>query len=107
MTATTAKTTARAAYAEYCPYGLNTLSTGDRVIKFATAADRDEWVAALNDYTDRVEGVARAITRAEAAKTYRMQDIERCCDGSRIREDRESFAYASLYASAWRRDYER
>lgn len=105
MTTATAKTTARAAYAEYAPYGLNTLSRdGDRVIKFASAADRNEWVAAANADSDCVEGVAAPITYAEAAKTYRMQDIERCCDSS---YSRDGFVYATLYASAWRRDCDR
>lgn len=104
-TATATKTTARAAYAEYCPYGLRTLSRdGDRVIKFATVADRDEWVAAANAGSDCVEGVAAPITYAEAAKTYRMQDIERCCDSS---YSCDGFVYATLYASAWRRDCDR
>ena len=83
-TATTAKT-ARAAYAEYCPYGLRTLCwTCDCVVKFASAAERDEWVA------DR-EDVARAITLAEARETYRVQDITTCWGDPYLRGDFTKF----------------
>ena len=92
MTATTAKTTARAAYAEYAPYGLRTLCwTCDCVVKFASAAERDEWVADANDCTNHVEGVARAITLAEARETYRVQDITTCWGDPYLRGDFTKF----------------
>ena len=63
-------------YAEFCPYGLNTLSEGDRVMQFVTRAERDEMVERINaTYWDSVEGVCAPITRKEAAKSYRVQDF--------------------------------
>lgn len=72
MTTQTTAAKTRAAYAEHCPYGLRSISGGDRVIRFATAAERDAWVDRANAGSDVVEGVAAAITLAEARKTYRM-----------------------------------
>lgn len=75
---TTTKKTARRYYAEFCPHGLNCLSDGDTLMVFETAEERDEMVRELNENPRRsyiAEGVARAITRKEASKTYRTQDL--------------------------------
>ncbi len=69
---------ARRWYAEHCPYGLNTVSEGNTLMVFGTAEERDEMVERLNGLDANlhiVEGVARAITRKEAAETYRTQDL--------------------------------
>lgn len=69
---------ARRWYAEHCPYGLNTISDGDTLMVFDTPEERDWMVDELNgDVRNQhiIEGVARAITRKEAAKTYRTQDL--------------------------------
>ncbi len=69
---------ARRWYAEHCPYGLNTVSEGNTLMVFDTAEERDEMVEKLNGLDANlhiVEGVARAITRKEAAETYRTQDL--------------------------------
>lgn len=67
---------ARRYYAEYCPYGLNSLSSDDRLMVFETAEERDEMVERLNSiHYERIEGVAHCVTRKEAAKRYRVQDL--------------------------------
>ena len=30
-------------YAMYCPYGVNTMSRSDRLLRFATKVERDDW----------------------------------------------------------------
>lgn len=32
-------------YAQYCPYGILSMSGGDRLHRFATESERDEWVS--------------------------------------------------------------
>ena len=65
-------------YAEYCPYGLRTISDCDKVMQFVTRAERDEMVQRINAaHWDSVEGVCAPITRKEAAKSYRIQDFGR------------------------------
>ena len=64
-------------YAEFCPYGLRTVSEGDRVMRFLTRAERDEMVERINTANwEPVEGVCAPITRKEAARSYRLQDFE-------------------------------
>lgn len=64
-------------YAEFCPYGLRTISEGDRVMRFLTRAERDEMVERINTaHWEPVEGVCAPITRKEAARSYRLQDFE-------------------------------
>lgn len=36
-------------YAEYCPYGRNTMSEGDRLQVFSSREERDKWVAQLGE----------------------------------------------------------
>ena len=65
-------------YAEYCPYGLRTISDGDKVMQFVTRAERDEMVERLNDANSEIiEGVCAPLTRKEADKSYRIQDFSR------------------------------
>lgn len=69
---------ARRWYAEYRRYGLNSFSDSDTLMAFDTPEKRDLVVKALNGdprYDHIVEGVARAITRKEANKYYRTQDL--------------------------------
>lgn len=63
-------------YAEFCYYGLNTISEGDTLMRFETRKERDEMVERLNECNyETIEGVCAPITRKEAAKTYRVQDF--------------------------------
>lgn len=63
-------------YAEYCVYGVNTICESDTLMIFDTKEERDEMVERLNIlHYDSVAGVARAITRKDAASLYRLQDI--------------------------------
>ncbi len=69
---------ARRWYAEYRRYGFNARSDCDSLMVFDTREQRDAVVEALNGdgRTDHIEeGVARAITRKEASKDYRTQDL--------------------------------
>lgn len=64
-------------YAEFCPYGLRTISEGDRVMRFLTRAERDEMVERINTaHWESIEGVCAPITRKEAARSYRVQDFD-------------------------------
>ena len=64
-------------YAEFCYYGLNTISEGDTLMRFETRKERDEMVERLNECNyETIEGVCAPITRKEAAKSYRMQDFD-------------------------------
>lgn len=64
-------------YAEFCPYGLSTISDGDKVMRFVTRAERDEMVESINAaHWDSVEDVCAPITRKEAARGYRIQDFD-------------------------------
>lgn len=94
-------------YAEFCPYGLNSISDGDRLMVFDSAEERNEMVERLNK-CDRnwhiVEGVACAISREEASRTYRVQDFgteyEREVYGLRTCENRCFFEVGSKRGGA-------
>lgn len=63
-------------YAEHCPYGVDTISDYDSLLIFVTREERDEMVGRLNKINeDILAGVCSAITRKDAAKHYRVQDI--------------------------------
>lgn len=63
-------------YAEYCPYGVRTISESDRVMRFATRAERDEMVERLNAaHWESVEGVCAPITRKDAARRNREKEL--------------------------------
>lgn len=102
MTAKTNTKTRHAYYAEFCPYGLNSISDGDRLMVFDSAEERDEMVERLNKCDGNrhiVEGVACAITRKEASRIYRLQDFgteyEREVYGLRTCENRCFFEVGS------------
>ncbi len=61
-------------YAEYCPYGVHSMSEGDTLMIFETREERDEMVKRLNTF-EVIEPVAQAITRKDAASLYRLQDL--------------------------------
>ena len=68
--------TSRKFLAEYCPYGCNSMSSGDTLMYFATAEERDEMVERINAANpEHIDGCARAITRKDAASLYRLQDL--------------------------------
>lgn len=50
-------------YAEYCPYGWQTVSEYDRLKVFSSRKERDEWVVYYN-------GVANAMTYKTARARY-------------------------------------
>lgn len=88
--------TARKFLAEYCPYGCNCISDGDALMRFESAAERDEMVARINAANpEHLDGCARAITRKDAAGLYRLQDFgteyEREVRGSRTCAGRPFF----------------
>lgn len=39
-------------YAEFSPYGTNTLSQGMELARFETRRERDEWVSRMNSFGD-------------------------------------------------------
>lgn len=57
-------------YAEFCPYGTDTISDGDTLMRFATREERDDMVKRINDADgDR----AQAVTLAEVSHRYNVR----------------------------------
>ncbi len=53
-------------YAEFCPYGIHTISDGDTLMAFETREERNEMAERINDArSERVEGCAVAVTTRE------------------------------------------
>lgn len=67
-------------YAEYCPYGIDTLSHGDTLMQFDTREERDEMVERLS-FGYPCE--CKAVTVREVAHRYNFADFK---DGDRCRE---------------------
>lgn len=63
-------------YAEFHPYGINTISDGDTLMAFETREERDEMVERINDaHSERMEGCAIAVTTSEVAHRYNFNDF--------------------------------
>ena len=63
-------------YAEFSPYGINTISDGDTLMAFETREERDEMVERINDaHSERTEGCAIAVTTREVAHRYNFNDF--------------------------------
>ncbi len=63
-------------YAEFCPYGIHTISGGDTLMAFDTREERDEMVDRINDsHNEMVEGCAEAVTTREVAHRYNFNDF--------------------------------
>lgn len=64
-------------YVEWCPYGTRTISSIDTCVRFDSQAERDHWVDVINrSMAEYVDGIARAMTRDEARKNYRLEDFD-------------------------------
>lgn len=58
-------------YAEFCPYGIRTISDGDMLMAFETREERDEMVESINyAHSERVDGCAVAVTTREVSHRY-------------------------------------
>lgn len=93
-------TISRNAYAEFCPYGIDTHSADDTLMIFGSAVERDEMVKRINRaHFDQPEGCARAIARKDARGLYCTQDIggegQREVNGLRTCYDRPFFEVGS------------
>lgn len=83
-------------YAEFCPYGINTISDGDTLMAFDTREERDEMVDRMNDApSEMTEDCAVAVTTREVAHKYNFNDFRngnasvvplRTCKGKCFRE---------------------
>lgn len=98
----------RHAYAEYQPYGLRTVSSDDCAICFASTDERDLFVVEANRRgRDRVgRNVAQAVTRDEARRVYRVEDITDACTRDNIDQldnRGDSCTYGDRTAVAYRR----
>lgn len=64
-------------YAEFCPYGIQTISDGDTLMAFETREERDEMVERINDaHSESAEGCAVAVTTREVANRYNLNDFK-------------------------------
>ncbi len=68
-------------YAEFCPYGIKTISCDNTLMQFKTKRERDEMVERINsaDFSIRAE----AVTTREVAHRYNFRDF---FNGDRCRE---------------------
>lgn len=91
-------------YAEFCPYGINTVSDGDTIMAFDTREERNEMVERINDaHSEMVEGCAVAVTTREVTYAYNFNDFKngkaievpylRTCKGKRFFEIRHKPSY--------------
>lgn len=62
-------------YAEYCPWGTDTISDGDYCAVFDSRADRDKWVDTCNRDSDGVDVrfYAQSITAKRARAVYDLR----------------------------------
>lgn len=60
-------------YAEYLPWGTNSISDGDTLMRFETRRERDEMV-------ERLSATTQAVTTREVAHRYNLKDFysDRC-----------------------------
>lgn len=91
-------------YAEFCPYGIHTISDGDTLMAFDTREERDEMVDRINDAPSEItEDYADAVTTREVAHKYNFDDFRngnasevpqlRTCKGKRIFKIRHKPSY--------------
>lgn len=82
-------------YAEFCPYGIHTISDGDTLMAFDTREERDDMVDRINDFhSEMIGGCAAAVTTREVAHRYNFNDFRngnasyvpflRTCNGKRF-----------------------
>lgn len=63
-------------YAEFCPYGIHTISDDDTLMAFETRKERDEMVERINaDALNHPEGYAAPVTTREVAHKYNLNDF--------------------------------
>jgi hypothetical protein len=65
-------------YAEFCPYGIRTISDGDTLMAFETREERDEMVGRINyaNELNHPEGCAVAVTTHEVSHRYNFNDFK-------------------------------
>lgn len=64
-------------YAEFCPYGIHTISADDVLMRFETREERDDMVKSINDaHIESVDGCAVAVTTREVAHRYNLNDFK-------------------------------
>ena len=63
-------------YAEYSPYGIQTVSEGMQLYRFDTRAERDEWVERMNS-RDPYRGTWSAATTREVSHRYDLRRFDR------------------------------
>jgi hypothetical protein len=64
-------------YAEFCPYGIHTISDDDTLMAFRTRNERDEMVERINAAHDEcIEGCSEAVTTQEVAHRYNLSDFK-------------------------------
>lgn len=63
-------------YAEFCPYGIHTISDDDTLMAFETRRERDEMVERINaDALNHPEGYAAPVTTREVEHKYNLRDF--------------------------------
>lgn len=65
-------------YAEFCPYGIRTISDGDTLMAFETREERDKMVESINYANEHIhpEGCAVAVTTHEVSHRYNFNDFK-------------------------------
>ena len=74
-------------YAEYHPYGIDTVSDGMELAAFDSMEDRAEWVDRMNAYHDKDKWVA--VTTREAARKFdvrKFNDLDYCREYNGLRD---------------------
>jgi hypothetical protein len=59
-------------FAESCPYGIDTRSDGDQLVRFLTAAERDAWVS--DDHRANPTPTRRALCPTDAGRIHELGD---------------------------------
>ena len=91
-------------YAEFCPYGINSISNGDTLMAFDTRKERNEMVNRINEANSwNIDGCAVAVTTREVSHRYNLNDFSngnasevphlRTCNGKRFFEIRHKPSY--------------
>lgn len=86
-------------YAIYHPYGIHTISHGDTLIRFETAARRNRFIDEKNRSSDgiRFEAVARDHARALFPRAFNVRDSGTDCECWSA----ECYISDSYYAEIW------
>lgn len=84
-------------YAEFCPYGITTLSADDSLMIFDTKEERDEFAERVNDnWGYNCKKVCRAVTVREITHRYNIKDFrngDKAHELNQVRTCKNSFIY--------------